>query len=281
MLDIVLAFLLAGSSFLLGTAVYQDRIKAKNKGSRLSYLLSGKSLEKKNKYLKEEKQVLEEAIFDNKLSTAGLKNGIMLEKMKDKIKSLKEDSKTCIIVALVCALIAVPIVLNYPFFLSGSTVILRVLGMDAILIPPAVSLASLIHFISERIDIASTKKAIKEYERKLKSSKIEKEEPVPTFVQKEEKTRKPVVNKTPVKNSTVNEDILLMNEEELKFEIDLAVSVDQMLRAQYKNTTDAKTKQLLSKRIVANYYRHGELTKRLEEIKKENSISLTRKINNR
>ena len=72
-----------------------------------------------------------------------------------------------------------------------------------------------------------------------------------------------------------------MNEEELKFEIDLAVSVDQMLRAQYKNTTDAKTKQLLSKRIVANYYRHGELTKRLEEIKKENSISLTRKINNR
>ena len=281
MLDLVLAFLLAGSSFLLGTAVYQDRIKAKNKGSRLSYLLSGKSLEKKNKYLKEEKQVLEEAIFDNKLSTAGLKNGIMLEKMKDKIKSLKEDSKTRIIVALVCALIAVPIVLNYSFFLSGSTVILRALGMDAILIPPAISIVFLAHFISERIDIASTKKAIKEYERKLKSSKIEKEEPVPTFVQKEEKTRKPVVNKTPVKNSTVNEDILLMNEEELKFEIDLAVSVDQMLRAQYKNTTDAKTKQLLSKRIVANYYRHGELTKRLEEIKKENSISLTRKINNR
>ena len=281
MLDLVLAFLLAGSSFLLGTAVYQDRIKAKNKGSRLSYLLSGKSLEKKNKYLKEEKQVLEEAIYDNKLSTAGLKNGIMLEKMKDKIKSLKEDSKTRIIVALVCALIAVPIVLNYSFFLSGSTVILRVLGMDAILIPPAVSLASLIHFISERIDIASTKKAIKEYERKLKSSKIEKEEPVPTFAQKEEKTRKPVVNNTPVKSSTINDDVLVMNEEELKFEIDLAVSVDQMLRAQYKNTTDAKTKQLLSKRIVANYYRHGELTKRLEEIKKENSISLTRKINNR
>ena len=153
--------------------------------------------------------------------------------------------------------------------------------MDAILIPPAISLVSLIHFISERIDIARTKKAIKEYERKLKSSKIEKEEPVPTFVQKEERTRKPVVNNTPVKSSTINDDVLLMNEEELKFEIDLAVSVDQMLRAQYKNTTDAKTKQLLSKRIVANYYRHGELTKRLEEIKKENSISLTRKINNR
>ena len=261
MTDLLLILLLAGVSFAGGTIVYSDRIKAKTKGARNYFLRSGKRLSKKRKYLKEEKEVLEQALVENKEASEELRNGTLLTRMKETLKIYKKDAKKYLALFLGSALVSVPLWMSSAFLMSGKTVLLKILGACSIFIPSYLAIYFFVNCLVNAIEAYKRSRAVEEYEDEIEKTKeIER---IKERSKEKEKSKEPKPQRTfrPIK--TLESDTNERSKSDIKTEMDICIEMDRILRKSYNTTNDITEKAQIRKRIIANYNNYKALEAQL------------------